>query len=152
MDTRRIRAIQRAYPQVWFACHQEHRGRRAGDGLTDREAGVLAHLAELAPARPSTLAQHLGIGRPATTALLQRLTRGGWIVQSAAGGDGRMRTVRLTASGRRAVSERSPLVPERVDALLACLRPAERDAAVRGLELLARAARRMRRREKETAR
>jgi DNA-binding MarR family transcriptional regulator len=146
MDTKRIRAIQRAYPQVWFACHEEHRGRRSGDGLTDREAGVLAHLAALAPARPSELARHLGIGRPATTALLQRLARGGWIVQSATGGDRRTRTVRLTANGRRAVSERSPLVPERVNALLDCLRPAERDAAVRGLELLARAARRVRRR------
>ncbi|MBP6216884.1 MAG: hypothetical protein KA391_05830 [Luteimonas sp.] len=32
-----IEAIQLAYPQLWFACHVEHRTRRHGR-LTDREA------------------------------------------------------------------------------------------------------------------
>ena len=36
-----VRGIQRAYPQIWFACHVVHRKRGPAVELTDREAGIL---------------------------------------------------------------------------------------------------------------
>jgi DNA-binding MarR family transcriptional regulator len=135
--------IQRAYPQVWFACHVEHRTRSTGDGLTDREVGVLAHLDGTEGVRPTDLARHLGIGRPALSAQLQRLVARGLIQYVDHDGDRRERRVRLTDGGRAAWTDRSPLPRERVEALLALLTDDDRARAVEGLELLARAARRL---------
>ncbi len=137
-----VRRIQRAYPEIWFACHVEHRVRRGADGLTDREAGILAHLEAVPNQRPTDLAQHLGIGRPALSAQLKRLTALGYVALETPGADARERRVRLTREGERHVVESSPLDARRIAALLARLAPDARERAVAGLELLAGAARR----------
>jgi len=142
IDSKAVRAIQRAYPQIWFACHVEHRTRHGADGLTDRDAGILAHLDAQPSQRASELARHLGIGRPALSAQLKRLLSLGLIVQEP-GKDARERLIRLTGAGEQAVSAKSPLDADRVAALLRGLTPQERKHAVAGLELLAQAARRL---------
>jgi DNA-binding MarR family transcriptional regulator len=134
-----IRAVQMAYPQIWFACHHEHRGRAEGDGITDHEAGVLMHLAALPEQTPTLIAKHLGVGRPALSAQLKRLQALG-LVQAKPGRDARERLLRLSEAGAKLAAARSPLEAERVGALLQALSTWERDAAVRGLQLLARAA------------
>ncbi|MBS0661221.1 MAG: winged helix-turn-helix transcriptional regulator [Verrucomicrobia bacterium] len=142
--SQQIASLQRAYPQVWFACHLDHRTRsNSPDGLTDREAGILAHLDATDGALAGDVARHLGIGKSTLSAQLKRLVELGF-VRLARGDDQRERPVHLTAKGRRAVVARSPLDRARVGALLQVLTPAERVQAVAGLELLARAARQLR--------
>ncbi len=136
-----VRRIQRAYPQVWFACHVVHRKRGPGADLTDREAGVLAHIEETPGARASDLARHLGLKPSTLSAQLKRLERLG-LVAVGLGKSRREKAIRLTPAGEAAVSALSPLAAERVAGLLEELGPGERRAAVAGLELLATAARR----------
>lgn len=145
-----IRAIQLAYPQVWFACHVAHRTRGHADGLTDREAGILAHIEAAPAARASDLARHLGIGKPALSAQLKRLVALG-LIAIAPGSDARERAISLTRQGREAVAARSPLDARRLNELLLQLTAAEQRAAVKGLNLLASAARKVARVEERPA-
>jgi DNA-binding MarR family transcriptional regulator len=62
------------------------------------------------------------------------------LIQATTGRDARERLLRLSDSGAKLAAARSPLEAERVGALLQALSTLERDAAVRGLQLLARAA------------
>jgi DNA-binding MarR family transcriptional regulator len=137
-----VLAVQIAYPQIWFACHQQHRGRTEGDGITDHEAGVLMHLAAIPEQTPTLLAKHLGIGRPALSAQLKRLEALG-LIHTTPGSDARVRKLRLSEAGSKLAAARSPLAPQRVNALLQALSPEQRLDAVRGLQLLAYAAQRV---------
>lgn len=140
-----VSSIQRAYPQVWFACHLDHRTRSSsGDGLTDREAGILAHLDATEGALAGDVARHLGVGKSTLSAQLKRLSELGFVRLGRGQTDQRERPVHLTVKGRKAVVARSPLDAGRVAALLAELSAEERGRAVGGLELLAKAARQMR--------
>ena len=146
--SRQVIIIQRAYPQVWFACHVGHRTRSSsGDGLTDREAGILAHIDAAGVSRASDLARHLGIGKATLSAQLKRLTGMGLVRVEQGTTDQRERLVRLAAEGRRAVVARSPLDGTRVSALLDELSPEQRAQAADGLELLALGARKLRKRK-----
>jgi DNA-binding MarR family transcriptional regulator len=138
-----VRAIQLAYPQIWFACHREHRGRADGDGLTDREAGILMHLAAVPAQTATSLARHLGIGRPALSAQIKRLSALDLVEQRTAA-DARVRLLCLTRKGEAQARARSPLDAARVRDLLAALAADERVDAIRGLQLLAGAAQRVR--------
>ena len=140
-----IEAIQLAYPQLWFACHVEHRTRRHGR-LTDREAGLLAHVAAAGTegASAGELARHLGIGAPALSQQLKRLQALGMLDVTADAADSRRRRVVLTPDGRAETTDASPLDRERLDAVLHALAPDAREPAVRGLVALADAARRLR--------
>ena len=118
-----VRQVQRAYPQVWFACHAVHRTRGRGVDLTDRETGVLAHIQDARGARATDLARHLGL------------------VSVGFGHNRRERSIRLTPRGEAAVSSRSPQAADRVERLLHALPARLRGEAVAGLVLLATAAR-----------
>ncbi len=142
---KQIATVQRAYPQVWFACHLEHRTRSTSDdGLTDREAGILAHIDAAEGARASDVARHLGISKSTLSAQLKRLVALGFVRLERGALDQRERPVRLTVAGRKAVVARSPLDSARVRDLLDALSPQECARAVGGLELLAIGARRLR--------
>ena len=137
---RLVRRVQRAYPQIWFACHVVHRKRGPSVDLTDREAGVLAHIDAAPGARATDLAAHLGLGPSTLSAQIQRLSSLG-LVDVRVGASRRERRIRLTPEGEVAVSSRSPLEGARLARLLRELNPKERAAAVAGIELLARSAR-----------
>lgn len=145
-----IDAIRLAYPQIWFACHVEHRTRHhaGGLGLTDRDAGVLAHIAvERGEAlTASALARHLGIGKPALSQHLKRLQTQGLVEQHPAARDARQRVLQLTPLGRERLSDASPLDGERLAQLLDLIPREQRQAAVNGLQCLADAACRLRQR------
>jgi MarR family transcriptional regulator, organic hydroperoxide resistance regulator len=137
-----VRAIQVCYPQVYLACHTRHtRARSTNWRLSSSDSSVLAHLDERAPTRPATLARHLGVGAPTLSAALRRLESLGYVARQRSAGDGRAIELRLTVNGARAMRATSVLDASRVRAVLATLSDAERALAVRGLELLARAAR-----------
>lgn len=132
-------AVLTAYPQIYFACHQEHRTRaRSASGLTSREAGVLAHVGDGVGA--GALARHLGVAPSSLSALLKRLSGLG-LVEDGPTADARQRQLRLTDAGRSALAADGVLDPDRVAALLGLLSPDERRQAVEGLGLLAQAAR-----------
>ncbi|HVL67452.1 MAG TPA: MarR family winged helix-turn-helix transcriptional regulator [Vicinamibacterales bacterium] len=137
-----IRCVQTCYPQIYLACHVDHkRGRTSSTGLSSRDSSILAHLDEQVPVTAGALARHLGIGAPALSAILKRLATRGYIVQAADPADRRRQQVRLTAAGAVAMSKSSVLEPRRVQALLRRLTPQEREHALQGLALFARAAR-----------
>jgi DNA-binding MarR family transcriptional regulator len=144
MDDPDLLAVLRAYPQIYLACHVEHRTRGSSDsGLTSREASFLTHV-EPDGSSPAALARHLGIGRSTLSAALARLERLGLVSARPDPGDARRKRVCLTETGRAAISESSVLHAPRVVALLASMPPDERRRGVEGLTLLAAAARRLR--------
>ena len=139
-----VRDIQTWYPQIYLACHVDHkRARTTRSGVSPRESSLLAHLDARVPVAPADLARHLGIGAPSLSAMLKRLARLGYVVQDRDPKDGRRRAVRLTAAGASAMSEGSVLEADRVQSLLKRLTRAERRRALDGLALLGRAAREM---------
>jgi DNA-binding MarR family transcriptional regulator len=144
MDDPDLFEVLRAYPQIYLACHVEHRTRGSSDsGLTSREASFLTHI-EPEGSSPAALARHLGIGRSTLSAALARLEGLGLVATRPDAQDARRKRVLLTEAGRAAISESSVLDAGRVAALLASMPTAERRRAVEGLTLLAAAARRMR--------
>jgi DNA-binding MarR family transcriptional regulator len=136
-----VRRIQRAYPQIYLACHVEHTTHARDHGLSERDARVLAHLDELAPVGVSDLARHLGVGLSTVSEAAQRLEALGLLERRQAPRDRRGVELRLTAAGLAHMQASSVLDPARIATILARLAPRERSAAVRGLELLARASR-----------
>jgi DNA-binding MarR family transcriptional regulator len=142
MTEQQVLEILRAYPQIYLACHVEHRTRgKSSTGLTSRDASFLAHVEDPAGSSPAQLARHLGISPSTLSAALARMEAQGLVSRDPNPGDARRRMVRLTPTGRSALAANSVLDPERVAALLARLGAAERDQAVAGLQLLAKAAR-----------
>jgi len=135
-----VRRIQRAYPQLYLACHVEHTTRRRGHGLSDRDASVLAHLDELSPVTAGSLAKHLGVGPSSVTAAIDHLERRGLVERRRVG---RRVELRITRAGIEQMRATSVLDADRLEALLARVPARRRAEAVRGIELLATAARRL---------
>ena len=137
--------VLRSYPQIYLACHVQHRTRGSSpSGLTSRDASLLAHVEDSAGSTPATLARHLGISPSTLSAAISRLEAQGMLVVRPDRADARRRRVGLTPAGRAAIADASVLDRERVAALLETLSAAERRSAVDGLKLLAEGARRYR--------
>lgn len=142
-DSDDLLEVLRCYPQIYLACHVEHRTRGSSQtGLTSREASYLTHI-DPGGTSPAALARHLGIGRSSLSAALARLQGLGLVATERDRTDARRKCVRLTEAGRAAVSASSVLDAERVAALLAKMPAGERRRGVEGLKLLAAAARRL---------
>lgn len=140
MNDSDVRAIQRAYPRIYAACHRRHRPRgTTEDSLSPRDEQLLAHLDLERGASPSELARHLAIGLPTMSEALDRLEDAGLIGRTRAAGDRRKVQVRLTARGDRLSRAQSVLDEELVTTVLQAMKPTERRRAVEGLELLAEA-------------
>ena len=137
-----MRAVQVAYPQVWHACHR-HRPTEAG--LTERESAILAHLMQGDLRRLGALAEHMGVGTSTLSEAIDGLVRRGLVQRKRHADDKRKVDFEVTDAGAEAMSKGSPLDGAIVRRALERLEPAERKAAVEGLELLARACRDLRR-------
>ena len=88
-----------------------------------------------------------GVVASTLSAALRRLEMLGYIANTPVADDRRRRNLTLTDRGAEAMAGTSVLDCERVKKLLATLSPRDRVAAVRGLGLLARAARTFRTKE-----
>lgn len=133
--------IQRTYPRVYLACHVDHVRRATTPfGVTARESSLLAHLERDTPQSSKALAAHLGVAASTLSAAVKRLGALGYLESSTDPRDARQRLLSLTPLGREAMSAASVLDSGRLVKLVSRLSPSERVAAVRGLELLARAA------------
>ena len=136
--------IQRLYPQIYIACHTDHvRAVSTKWRISSQDASILVHLDRDAGLSPRALANHLGVAPSTLSAALARLAELGYLTNEPNGADRRKRELRLTARGAEAIASTSVLNAERVRTLLKNLKPAERKAALHGMALLARAARRL---------
>jgi DNA-binding MarR family transcriptional regulator len=131
----------RLYPRVFFACHLRHvvdvERRRV---VSEHQAQILEHLDEVHAMSLTGLAGHMGV-TPATMCVqVDRLVRAGYVRREPDREDRRRLLIRLTPDGARLKEARSVLDRDRVEALLQRLEPGERQRALDGLTLLARAA------------
>jgi len=136
-----VRAVLAAYPTLHAACRRRNlREPRSGRRLSLHLAGILEHLDPVTPIAAGDLARRLGV-TPATVSLqLARLLHHRLVTRARDPVDARRASLRLTRAGVRLRAARSLLDPDRVRAALARLPRLDREAAVRGLRLLARAA------------
>jgi len=134
--------VQRLYPQIYVACHMNHvRAASTEWRISSQDASILVHLDREFGLSPRQLAAHLGVALSTLSAAIARLSELGYLTSQPDETDRRQRELRLTARGAEAISSTSVLNAERVRALLDKLAPDDRKAAVRGLTLLAQAAR-----------
>lgn len=109
-----------------------------GVDISVREAFALGTLlrADLGSApSQSDLQESLNIDKSNVTRLVQRLTSNGWVEQRP-GSDGRVRTLHLTAKGRRLAGRLEESSVRRFQGVLAKIPSAERDAVLRAVEVL----------------
>jgi DNA-binding MarR family transcriptional regulator len=136
--------VQRLYPQIYVACHASHvRAVSTRWRVSSQDASILVHLDREFGLSPRALAGHLSVAPSTLSAALTRLAKLGYLTNQTSEKDRRKREVRLTARGAEAISATSVLDAERVRAMLEQLKPDERKQALRGLALLADAARKM---------
>lgn len=131
------------YPRIFFACHARHRrDPQSRRRLSAHQGSILDHLDAREPTSMNGLARHMGV-TPSTMSLsVDRLQRLGYVKRARDARDGRRVHLTLTAAGVRVKQAQSVLEPERVRGLLAQLAPPQREAGLRGLEILAAAAER----------
>ena len=130
-----------AYPRVYFACHTRHvRDPVSGEDVSAHQASILDHLDEVDPISMTDLAGHMGVTVATMSLAIDRLERRGYARRDRDPADGRRVLLRITRSGLRVREAKSVLDPVRIEQVLGQLAPAEREAALNGLQLLARAA------------
>jgi DNA-binding MarR family transcriptional regulator len=138
---RDVRALLDAYPRIYFACHTRHvRDPQTGADLSAHQASILDHLDEVDPMTMSDLAGHMGVTVATMSLAVDRLEAKGYVRRARDPNDRRRVLLRISADGVRVRDAKSVLDPVRVERLLAELAPADREAALRGLDLLANAA------------
>jgi DNA-binding MarR family transcriptional regulator len=139
-----VETVLRCYPQIYFACHKRHvRDEATQTALSAHQASILDHLDDVQPTSLFDLARHMGVTASTMSITIDRLVRGGYVVRERAQDDRRRLGLRLTPSGVSIKRQKKVLEPELVAAVLARLSERRRAQALRGLELLADAAREM---------
>jgi DNA-binding MarR family transcriptional regulator len=129
-----------AYPRVYFACHTRHVADPvSGDPVSAHQASILDHLDEVDAMSVTDLAGHMGVTVATMSLAIDRLERRAYVRRDRDPRDRRRVLLRVTRAGVRLREAKSVLDPVRVEQVLAHLSPADRDAALRGLDLLARA-------------
>src|SRR5262245_17328053 len=136
-----VAAVFRDYPRIYLACHRRHvRDPKSGAQVSARQVSILDHLDADHPTMLADLADHLGV-TPATMSLaVGRLVDQGYVTRVLDPVDRRKVQLRLTDAGVRVTAANSVLEPTFVAEALDQLSAKDRRDALRGLELLARAA------------
>jgi len=136
-----VERLLAAYPKIFFACHERHRrDPRTRRLVSAHQAAILDHLDELEPTNLQNLARHMGVTPSTMSLAIERLVRRGYVRRVRDARDRRRLRLRLSPAGVRVKEAGRVLEPARVRGMLARLSPTEREAALRGLALLARAA------------
>jgi DNA-binding MarR family transcriptional regulator len=139
-----VAKLQRLYPQIYIACHTGHiRAASTKWRISSQDSAILVHLDRDHGLSPRELARHLGIKSSTLSAYIARLSALGYLTSEPNKKDARRREIRLTEKGADALSATSVLDSNRVRDLLKKLKPSEQKEALRGLELLARAAKQL---------
>jgi DNA-binding MarR family transcriptional regulator len=139
-----VQTVLRCYPQIYFACHCRHvRDEKTHAQLSSHQASVLDHLDDVEGTSLLSLAQHMGVTPSTMSLMVDRLERGGYVRRERSRQDGRRVDLRLTEAGVGIKKQQKVLEPELIAAMLRRLDPVRRGQALRGLELLAEAAKEM---------
>jgi DNA-binding MarR family transcriptional regulator len=137
---RHVRQLLAAYPRIYFACHTRHvRDPASGDAVSAHQASILDHLDEVDAMSMTDLAGHMGVTVATMSLAIDRLEGRAYVRRDRDSGDRRRVLLRLTAAGARVREAKSVLDPARVEQVLGRLSPTDREAALKGLDLLARA-------------
>jgi DNA-binding MarR family transcriptional regulator len=129
------------YPGIFLACHRRHvRDEKSNRVLSARQASVLDHLDVVAPTHLHELAAHLGVTPSTMSLMIDRLQKLGYVRRSRDPADARRVRIRLTRAGNGIKQQQKVLDPKLVEAMLRRLNGAERESALAGLRILARAA------------
>ena len=140
MGKEAVRQVMELYPRIYFACHTRHvRDPKTSRLLSAHQASILDHLDERDPLALLDLARHMGVTASTMSLHVERLVRRGYVSRERAAEDGRRLQLRISAAGVRVREANSVLDPGRVRTMLERLTPAELEAGIRGLQLLARA-------------
>ena len=107
--------------------------------MSAHQASILDHLDEVDPMAMTELAGHMGVTVATMSLAIDRLEQRRYVRRDRDPGDGRRVLLRITADGVRLREAKSVLDPVRVEQVLGQLSPADREAALKGLDLLARA-------------
>jgi DNA-binding MarR family transcriptional regulator len=138
MTSTQVRAVQRAYPRIYVACHAKHRPRgTTSSSVSPRDEAILSHLDLRVPIKPSLLARHLSIGLPTLSEAIDRLEAAGLVERRRSANDRRNVELRLTARGEALSAAQSVLDATRLARVLSRLSAADRKRAVDGISLLA---------------
>ncbi len=132
--------LMAAYPQIYFACHTRHVQDTRGRTISAHQASILDHLDETEPTTMTELARHMGVSLSTMSLTVDRLVAGGYVVRTRDLADGRRVSLRLTELGVETRERKSVLDPRLVELLLGALPEEEREQALTGLEILAKAA------------
>jgi len=96
------------------------------DGVTLRQTVLLAAIAEAEGASQSDLVRTTGVDRSTLAEMMARMENKGLIARAAAADDGRAKSVRLTADGRRRLDAVLPAIRNVDRSLLAALPASKR--------------------------
>ena len=133
--------VLESYPRIFHACHSRHvRDPKTREAVSTNQARVLDHLDDVEPTSLLGIARHMGVSASTMSLTVERLVRRGYVTRLRDAADRRVVNLRLTAAGARLRDAQSVLDPARVKTMILRLSPEDREDAVRGLALLARAA------------
>jgi DNA-binding MarR family transcriptional regulator len=136
-----VAVVLDAYPRIYFACHRRHvydaEQRRL---VSAHQASILDHLDAVESMVLSNLAKHMGVTASTMSLAVDRLERSGYVTRERDATDRRRVRIRLTEAGVRVRRANSVLDPVLVAEMLEQLPASDRKEALRGLQLLARAA------------
>lgn len=145
----RVRRLLDAYPAIFLATHRQHvRDDETGKAITEHRASVLDHLHPARGMTLSKLAEHMGVGRSAMSITVARLVRGGYVARKRDKNDARRVELTLTRAGGRVKEQNTILDPELVQAMFRLMPEKELEAALQGIESLAKHAKILLRRRK----
>ena len=137
-----VETVLRCYPQIYFACHRRHvRDEKTQNLLSAHQASILDHLDDVEGTSLFELARHMGVTASTMSLTVDRLERGGYVRRERSKQDARRVELRLTPAGMRVKRQQKVLEPDLIETLLARMDEKRRRKALRGLELLADAAR-----------
>jgi long-chain acyl-CoA synthetase len=108
------------------------------DPMTLPQLRILSLVAR-APERASRLASQSDVSRPTLTGVLDGLVARGWVKRTEVEGDRRGVELEATSTGRAALEAAQRAVATKFDDVLALVEPAQRVAAIVGLEALSEA-------------
>jgi DNA-binding MarR family transcriptional regulator len=134
-----VAAVLELYPRIYFACHTRH-VRDGGATLSAHQVSILDHLSVSDPTSLAELAAHMGVTPSTMSLAIDRLEDEGHVRRVRDRKDARRLRLFLTTKGKKIREAHSVLDPEKVNDMLVRLSVGERADAIRGLELLARAA------------
>jgi len=136
-----VQRVLSAHRRVLEACRaRELRSEDGGTVLTRHQGRILTYLDPEDPVMVTELAEYAGVTASTMSLTLKRLEEAGLVRRERDPDDRRVVNVCVTPLGASMRERARELDPQRVDALLASLRPEERRRAVEGLSLLADAA------------